>query len=627
MIFKNRIYSLKKSKHIFFQTLKLYNRKKKSLLDSSKESVRQNLESLQNSLIEKDKNKANASAKSCEKQLKTVLKKTQFDHIKDFIGALVFALVIAIIVRQMWFEFYEIPTGSMRPTLKEKDRLVVSKNQYGVNIPLTTSHFYFQPQEVKRGGIVVFTGKNMDIPDVDTLYFYIFPGKKQYIKRMIGKPGDCLYFYGGKIYGINSEGADISHELQNSQLKNIDHIPFIYFEGKALTPRTPTNGIYTPVVIYQMNEPVAKLSTTSDQKVIGEMLPIFHEPEIRKYDQLWGFRNYATARLLTKDELTQIKGSLPEKDSQGDLYLELTHDPNLRTATLKRDLFGRLRPSVGLSHSYIPLNKNHLQVLMDHLYTARFIVEKNGAIYRYGYKNNNKKQQLFSPKIEGVPPGTYEFYHGVAYQILWQGITKKLPKSHPIYTFSLERIWLFFNLGIEFDTRFSPETKFQGLTPSRYAFFRQGDLYVMGAKTLEKTDPILKEFVRQEHEKQIRAPVGLPYTPFIDHGPPLLEDGSIDVHFIKQYGITIPPKSYLVLGDNYAMSADSRDFGFVPEGNLRGVAEFIFWPPGNRFGFPNQPPYPFWTISRVIIWFLAAIVITFWIIIHRKMKRLPKKID
>lgn len=625
MLFKNRIYSLKKSKHVFFQTFKLYNRKKRILDDASRQEAKRVLESLQESLIQKDKNRSSDLAKAAEKLSKTTLKKTGFDHTKDFIAALAFALVVAIIVRQMWFEFYEIPTGSMRPTLKEKDRLVVSKNQYGINIPLTTSHFYFNPENVKRGGIVVFTGKNMDIPDVNTLYFYVFPGKKQYIKRMIGKPGDKLYFYGGKIYGIDKDNNDISKELQLSRLDKIDHVPFIYFEGKALTPKNPVHGIYTPVVIYQMNEPVAKLEVSSNKKVFGEMLPIFHEGDVRKYDMLWGFRNYATARLLTEKELLESRGSLLQQ--KGDLYLELTHNPSLTTASIQRDFLGRLRPCLGLSKSYIPLNQKHLRALMDNLYTARFIVEKNGHIYRYGYKNDHKKYQAFAPKISHVPPGTYEFYNGVAYKILWQGITKKLPTSHPIYNFTKERIWLFFNLGIEFDTRFSPESKIQSLTPSRYAFFRSGDLYVMGAKTLYKTDPILQSFVKQEHEKQVRSPVGIPYTPFIDHGPPLLSNGDINIDFINQYGITVPEKSYLVLGDNYAMSADSRDFGFVPEGNLKGVSEFIFWPFGSRFGPLNQPFYPIFTASRIIVWILAGIVITVWVIVHRRLRSLPKKID
>ncbi len=627
MLFKNRTYSLRKSKHIFFQTLKLYNKKKELLLSEQKQQIKKNLELLQQNIIDKDKAHASDLAKTCESYSKSSLKKTSFEQTKTFVFQLIFALILAIILRQMWFEFYEIPTGSMRPTLKEKDRLVVSKDQYGINIPLKPSHFYFDPSQVKRGGIVVFTGANMDIFDVDTRYFYIFPGKKQYIKRMIGKPGDTLYFYGGNIYGIDEEGHDISAQLQLPQLSKIDHVPFIYFEGKALTPQTPNHGVYSPVVICQMNEPVAKLDVLPGNKVHGELLRVFQKDDVKKYDNLWGFKNYATARLLTANQFEKINNSAMATTEKGALYLELTHNPSLSTASLERDYFGRLRPTLGLSRSYIPLNESHLKTLMGNLYTARFIVEKGGRIYRYGYQNDHKKKQPFAPKNTDIPPGTYEFYDGIAYQIYWQGISKKLPKSHPIYQFSLERAQLFFNLGIEFDTRFSPETLNQPLTPSRFAFFRNQDLYVMGTKLLYRTDPVLKEFVKNEHLRQIRSPVGIPYTPFIDHGAPVLEDGKIDKKFIQSYGIKVPSKSYLVLGDNYAMSADSRDFGFVPQGNLNGVAEAIFWPFGDRFGSLNQPGYDIFTPSRIIVWILVVITITVWTIVHRRLRALPKTID
>jgi signal peptidase I len=82
---------------------------------------------------------------------------------------------------------------------------------------------------------------------------------------------------------------------------------------------------------------------------------------------------------------------------------------------------------------------------------------------------------------------------------------------------------------------------------------------------------------------------------------------------------------YLVLGDNHAMSADSRDFGFVPQENLRGAPDLIFWPPGPRFGFPNQPFYPLFNGPRAFVWFLAACCIIGGTIYWRRRNRLPLK--
>ncbi len=538
---------------------------------------------------------------------------------RDLCFALGFALVVAILVRQIWFEFYEIPTGSMRPTLKEKDRLVVSKTDFGINLPLTTKQIYFDPDLVQHSGIFIFTGEDMDIHDVNTLYFYLFPGKKQYIKRLMGKPGDTLFFYGGKVYGMNKKGEDISSELQLPELANIEHIPFIHFEGKATTSRTPQQGIYTPVILHQMNEPVARLYMTNNQPR-GEMLalPSNHETgmPVSEYGELWGFNNYGMGRLLTREQVLQLTDQKLSDLPEGALYLELKHHPSLRSLSIGPDEYGRIRPLLGISSSLIPLDEEHLRMLFNQMYTSRFVV-KDGRAVCYG---RSSKSDAVSPKLPDVPDGCYEFYYGKAYQVKWQGITEELPHSHPLYKFDAERVQLFYNLGIEFDLRFAPEMRYDRLMPSRYAYFRDGDLYLLGAPILKKEDSALLDFHKREEQRQSADPS---YQPFVDAGPPLKADGTLDTAQLHKYGLTIPPKSYLALGDNHARSSDSRDFGFVPQGNLRGGPSFIFWPPGYRWGHPNQPPYPFFNLPRSIVWLVAALFIGGWAVVHHRRNKLP----
>ncbi len=54
----------------------------------------------------------------------------------------------------------------------------------------------------------------------------------------------------------------------------------------------------------------------------------------------------------------------------------------------------------------------------------------------------------------------------------------------------------------------------------------------------------------------------------------------------------VPPNEYFVLGDNRAGSSDSRDWGFVPRGNIIGQAALVYWPLGeDNDGFlPNVSP-------------------------------------
>jgi signal peptidase I len=624
----NRSYSLFKSKTVLRHSYRLFNRRKRELTKEAQEDFQAQLLSLHQATEARDRKEASEQAKKIEIALKKYFKKSRLRKAIDTTLALGVALFIAIVVRQTWFELYEIPTGSMRPTLKEKDRLVVSKTDFGINFPLSPRHFYFNPELVKRSGIVVFTGENLDMHDVDTRYFFILPGKKQLVKRMIGKPGDSLYFYGGLIYGVDKDGRDISPELQQESLSYLEHIPFIYPSGKVTTPKTPIHGIYPSAILHQMNEPIARLQFNELNQMRGEMLTLKAThfpgfPQVSDYYDLWGFKNFATARLLTKTQVEELTYFDTATAPETKLYLELKHHPSLQSLKLTHDEMGRLRPSLSMSTSIIPLQEKHFQALFDNLYTARFIV-KDGKAMRYGFNPKYASANRFLPDLPGVPNGMYEFYNGKAYAIKWQGIASELPDSHPLYERTPSRLQLLFNLGIEFDTRFSPQGKSQPISPSRYAYFRNDELYLLGAPIFKNDDPALDDFILKEYEKQSVSSSLNPYYPFHDQGPPLRSDGSVDVDFIRHYGLTVPPKMYLVLGDNHAMSADSRDFGFVPEENLRGSPDFVFWPPGNRFGPPVQPSFPLINFPRVFTWFFFTTAVAVWYAIQtKKNKQLP----
>ncbi len=617
-------FELRKAKKLLITVYYRYLKVKDKLPPSTQELIKQKLLELESAIMSKDDMKCRLLRNDVQELYATHLKKTTFKQLFDFVVGIAVALFVAILIRQMWFELYEIPTGSMRPTFKEQDRLSVSKTDFGINFPLTPGHFYFNSDLLKRCNTFIFTTEDMDFADSDTLYFGIFPGKKLLVKRLVGKPGDMLYFYGGLIYGIDEQGNDISPLLQPTELAKIDHIPFITFEGThTQTTASVIPGVYSPVMIYQMNEPIARLYALSPAVARGELLPsvTMHNPSLQ-YDQIWGIGNYATARLLTKEQVRTLTDQDPSLLEEGVLYLELRHHPSLANVKMGYDEYHRLRPQLGISTSIIPLQEHHLKAIMQNLYTARFVVDK-GFAHRYGANPNNYGSQTFFPYMPSIPDGTYEFYYGKAYSVGFQGITHELPTSSPLYWSEVEQIQLLFNTGIEFDTRYKPQIKEQSIFPSRYAYFRHGDLYLMGAPIILKDDPTLIQFVDREMDRETTSRIV--YKPFADYGPPLLEDGSLDVEKIKKYGLKVPPKSYLGLGDNHANSGDSRQFGFIPEANLRGGPSFIFWPPGSRFGAPNQPGYPLFNPGRIVIWTVAAIGFGAWSIYHRRRNRLPLK--
>lgn len=603
----------------------LYKKKGKTLNSNEREAFESDLAQLDQALLREDQESADILAKKVESFSDAHFKKSIFDYLLEMVFALILALVIATIVRSMWFEPYEIPTGSMRPTFEEQDHLTVSKLAFGINIPLQTKHFYFDPDLVQRTSIVIFSGDRMPFIDADTTNFWVIPYKKRYIKRAMGKPGDTVYFYGGKLYSLDKEGHLVTELLDSPWMHRLEHIPFLSFEGRVSAP-DPNHYYFN-----QMHMPIGRLSITPNRTILGEIFNgkdwIKDQPTAQKqphtsiqtYSDFWGMRNFAMARLLTKEQL-KLNPSIPTEGLEdGVLYLQLNHTPSLSNHRPRSQDESQGYSLIIPYSTVIPLQQQHLDAILNNMYTARFVVS-NGHARRYSIEDAPQRSR--NPSFPDVPDGTYEFYFGKAYKVGWGGILTELPKDHPLYTNTPKNIQKLYNLGIEIDTAFStkrPNSHF----PQRYAYFRDGDLYLLGEPILKKDDTALIAFKKRELEREEKSTKSRPYVAFKDYGPPLLEDGTPNKEFIRAFGLTIPSGQYLVLGDNHAMSSDSRVFGFVPQDNLQGAPSLIIWPPGDRLGRPEQKPYPLFNLPRLIVWSIVLLIVVLWYCWNRYKKKRP----
>jgi len=101
------------------------------------------------------------------------MKKSLFREI--VVETLIPALVLALFVRTFFIQPFRIPTGSMRPTLMEGDRILVNKVVYGIPIPFT--HWRLpRIRAPQRGDIAVFRSP------IDR--------QKDYVKRLVAVGGD-----------------------------------------------------------------------------------------------------------------------------------------------------------------------------------------------------------------------------------------------------------------------------------------------------------------------------------------------------------------------------------------------------------------------------------------------------
>ena len=114
----------------------------------------------------------------------------------DNIKTLIYALLIAVIIRSLFIQPFYIPSSSMEPTLLVGDRLFVTKYSYGYSKhsfpfspPISENRFFFNSP--KSGDVIVFKTPADNRTD--------------YIKRLIGLPGDKIQFINGDVYLNNNQ--------------------------------------------------------------------------------------------------------------------------------------------------------------------------------------------------------------------------------------------------------------------------------------------------------------------------------------------------------------------------------------------------------------------------------------
>jgi signal peptidase I len=118
------------------------------------------------------------------------------------ISTLLIAILIALCIRAFVIEPYRIPSGSMLPTLLIGDHLFVNKFIYGIKLPFSDLRLPGL-RAPERGDVVVFTvaKRGMETMPADR---HPELGTEQFVKRIIGLPGDRLTFRGGRVY-VNGE--------------------------------------------------------------------------------------------------------------------------------------------------------------------------------------------------------------------------------------------------------------------------------------------------------------------------------------------------------------------------------------------------------------------------------------
>jgi len=117
--------------------------------------------------------------------------------LREYIESIIWALVLALIIRTGVVQAFKIPSGSMEDTLLIGDHLLVNKFIYGIKIPFTDTRM-LKVRDPQRGDVMVFE--------------YPVNRSQDFIKRVIGVPGDEISGKDKVLY-INGVPYQNPHEV------------------------------------------------------------------------------------------------------------------------------------------------------------------------------------------------------------------------------------------------------------------------------------------------------------------------------------------------------------------------------------------------------------------------------
>lgn len=117
-----------------------------------------------------------------DKDKETIKKKST---LREYAEAAVIAVLLALFIRTFVVQAFKIPSGSMEPTLMIGDHILVNKFIYGVKVPV-----------IRKTLIPVSRPKRNDV----IVFIYPVDKSKDFIKRVIGLPGERIEIKGRRIF-------------------------------------------------------------------------------------------------------------------------------------------------------------------------------------------------------------------------------------------------------------------------------------------------------------------------------------------------------------------------------------------------------------------------------------------
>lgn len=190
-------------------------------------------------------------------------------------------LFLVLVLRSFLIEPFQIPTGSMIPTLNVGDFIVVNKFAYGVRLPVIGTKIM-----------------NVDLPERGEVMVFVPPHEnKYYIKRVIGLPGDTIRYEDKNLYIngdlvrktyrddvlVKTSIGDLSGSLSTELLGGVSH-PTQHIDaargGRLRTTWVVPNGHYFMMGDNRDNSADSReWGTVSEESIVGKAIAVWMHKE------------------------------------------------------------------------------------------------------------------------------------------------------------------------------------------------------------------------------------------------------------------------------------------------------------------------------------------------------------
>jgi signal peptidase I len=183
------------AKHLLRESQRILKRKSYRIPQSVADNLRAAITELQTAVAGEDQDRIRDALSALDQLLEDKLSFARKSTIREYSESIGIAVAIALLLRAFVVEAFQIPSGSMIPTLEVGDHIFVAKFSYGLVVPFSNKKI-LEFREPSRGDVIVF--KYPQDPSID------------YIKRVVGLPGEKVEVRNNEVF-INGKPMAREH--------------------------------------------------------------------------------------------------------------------------------------------------------------------------------------------------------------------------------------------------------------------------------------------------------------------------------------------------------------------------------------------------------------------------------